>query len=386
MVLSRYEHSIPIKASDMNSVSFWIQVHDIPLSFRNKEVAEQICEVIGPVTKMENLSDCDGGTFIRVRVVVNISLPLCRGQLITLDNNEVHWVSFKYERLPNLCYWCGTLTHPDKDCEHWIESEGSLNKEEQHYGPWLKAAPFMASKKSFLSVPGFYASMKTDKAGWKHIETHSHNRDYPNTTASETPSTLSPKNQEHSQSPEIVEQDKSSVSISPQDQPSTDTDCMGPPFLGSTQMPTQPLDFSQLIEEIDVDIHRFDNAAPACHNPNNSNLGRSPLLVNEHETPIGPPTKGPLTKPCDSNPTQDTNTTSPTQNLTNPVSDKKWVRMQRPTHIPVKENVVVSLGKRSPSPTFEYSRTQKRRTTQGDDSSTPSLETAAAGRQPCRSR
>ena len=220
----------------MNSVSFWIQVHDIPLSFRNKEVAEQICEVIGPVTKMENLSDCDGGTFIRVRVVVNISLPLCRGQLITLDNNEVHWVSFKYERLPNLCYWCGTLTHPDKDCEHWIESEGSLNKEEQHYGPWLKVAPFMASKKSFLSVSGFYASMKIDKVGRRHSETHFHNRDYPNTTAGETPSALSSKNQElsQSQSPKIVEQDMNSVSISPQGQPSTDTDCMGPPFLGST--------------------------------------------------------------------------------------------------------------------------------------------------------
>lgn len=59
---------------------------------------------------------------------MNISLPLCRGRLITLDSNEVHWVSFKYERLPNLCYWCDCLTHPDKDCEWWIESEGTLKK------------------------------------------------------------------------------------------------------------------------------------------------------------------------------------------------------------------------------------------------------------------
>ena len=359
MVLSRYEHSVPIYASDMTSVSFWIQVHDIPLSFRNKEVAEQICEVIGSVTKLENPNDCDGGTFIRVCVVVNISLPLCRGRLITLDNNKVHWVSFKYERLPNLCYWCGCLTHPDKDCECWIESEGSLNKEEQHYGPWLKAASYMASRKSFLSVPGFYASMKTDKPGQKQAGTHSHKRDSPNTTASETPLALSPKNQEHSLSPKIVEQDANTVSISPQGQSSTDTDCTGPPFLGSTLKPTQPLDFGQLTEEVDVDIRCFDNADPACYNVNNCHLGRSPLLVNEQESLNGSPTKGPLTKPRDSNPTQDTNSTTPAQNLMNPANDKKWVRMQRPTHIPVEENAVVSLGKRGPSPTLEYSRTQK---------------------------
>lgn len=54
MVLSRYEHSAPINASDMTIVSFWVQVHDIPLRFQNKEVAEQICGVIGSITQQEN--------------------------------------------------------------------------------------------------------------------------------------------------------------------------------------------------------------------------------------------------------------------------------------------------------------------------------------------
>ena len=167
MVLSRHEHSTPINALDMNTVSFWVQVHDIPLRFRNKEVAEKICDAIGLVTQPKNPTDCDGRSFIQIRVDVNISLPLCRGRLITLDNNVVHWVSFKYERLSNLCYWCGCLTHPDKDYERWIESKGMLNKEEQHFGLWLKAAPFMASRKAFLSIPGFYASKKADKNGQK---------------------------------------------------------------------------------------------------------------------------------------------------------------------------------------------------------------------------
>lgn len=43
MVLSRYDNLTVVNSSDMTSVLFWVQVHDIPLRFRNKEVAEQIC-------------------------------------------------------------------------------------------------------------------------------------------------------------------------------------------------------------------------------------------------------------------------------------------------------------------------------------------------------
>ena len=70
------------------------------------------------------------------------------------------WVPFKYERLPSLCFWCGCLTHDDRDCELWVESEGSLTPESQQFGPWLKAAPFMSSQCYMVKVPGFFAGKK----------------------------------------------------------------------------------------------------------------------------------------------------------------------------------------------------------------------------------
>lgn len=231
MVLARHEHSAPINALDMNTVSFWVQVHDIPLRFRNKEVAEQICGAIGLITQPENPNDCDGESFVRICVNVNISLPLCRGRLITLDNNEVHWVSFKCERLPNLCYLCGCLTHPDKDCDRWIESEGTLNKEEQHFGPWLKAAPFMAFRKNFLSVPGFYTNKKADIHSQKQTGTQSQQQDSPLTAASEFSLALSPKNQEPSLSTKPLAHDANLALINPKGQLAIDTDFSDPPFL-----------------------------------------------------------------------------------------------------------------------------------------------------------
>ena len=69
---------------------------------------------------------------------------------------------FKYERLPSLCFWCGCLGHEDRDCELWVESEGSLLPESQQFGPWLKAAPFVPSRKYVVKVPGIFNAKKAD--------------------------------------------------------------------------------------------------------------------------------------------------------------------------------------------------------------------------------
>lgn len=71
------------------------------------------------------------------------------------------WVSFKYERLPNLCYWCGCLTHADRDCDLWIDSAGTLEEKDKQYGSWLQAAPFMGARKAVVVVPGFYERKET---------------------------------------------------------------------------------------------------------------------------------------------------------------------------------------------------------------------------------
>lgn len=109
-------------------------------------------------------TECDGGNFIRIRVSLDISQPLCRGRLITLEDGKTHWVSFKYERLPNLCYWCGRLTHNDRDCEAWIESEGNLNPDDQQFESWLQAPPFNTSRKKVVSVLSFFVKKKLGNA------------------------------------------------------------------------------------------------------------------------------------------------------------------------------------------------------------------------------
>ena len=64
---------------------------------------------------------------------------------------------FKYERLPNICYWCGKMDHSDRDCDIWLESEGSLAESQKQFGPSQCAPPFFPSKRSVVAFLGFYS-------------------------------------------------------------------------------------------------------------------------------------------------------------------------------------------------------------------------------------
>ena len=135
VVLHRLDTAVLVHEVSFNLVSLWVQVHDIPVSYLNREVAEELCEAIGVVDRNSKDEEVDGGSFIRVRVRVDISVPLCRGRLLSIEDEEELWVSFKYERLPNICYWCGCLDHSDRDCGKWIDSDGTLDSSNKKYGP-----------------------------------------------------------------------------------------------------------------------------------------------------------------------------------------------------------------------------------------------------------
>ena len=59
----------------------------------NTKVVEGICDIVGEVQKSTKVVDDDGGYFIWVRVSIDITLPLCRGRVITMENGEKHWVN-----------------------------------------------------------------------------------------------------------------------------------------------------------------------------------------------------------------------------------------------------------------------------------------------------
>ena len=163
VVLQWYDKEVPLKDLEFDKISIWVQIHDVPLRFMKKTGAGKLCAVVGAVCQEIDEGEMDGGSFLRMKVTIDKNKPLCRGRLISLSHGEQSWVSFKYERLPNICYWYGCLNHVDKDCDLWIESEGNLTKESQAYRAWIHATPFVKGRNIVVKVPGFYAKKKPNK-------------------------------------------------------------------------------------------------------------------------------------------------------------------------------------------------------------------------------
>ena len=49
MVLHRYDKEVDVLDIDFNMVTFWIQVHNLPVRFRTMAIAEKICGTAGLV-------------------------------------------------------------------------------------------------------------------------------------------------------------------------------------------------------------------------------------------------------------------------------------------------------------------------------------------------
>ena len=51
--------------------------------------------------------------------------------------------------------------HDDKDCILWLSSKGSLQLNEQQFGPWLRASQFNQARKSIVEVKGYEVTHKS---------------------------------------------------------------------------------------------------------------------------------------------------------------------------------------------------------------------------------
>ena len=113
-----------------DSVTFWIQLHNVPEHCLTQATGEVVGNTIGALVQVaDSEDDGEGGEFLRVRVVVDIKKPLPRCCKLWSEGEHVGWALLKFERLPNFCYWCGKVTHGENDCDVWLRGKGRLKKE-----------------------------------------------------------------------------------------------------------------------------------------------------------------------------------------------------------------------------------------------------------------
>ena len=83
----------------------------------SQDVGEEIGSKLGNFIEVDRHSwQSDQAKFMRVHVELEIDKPLKRGAYIASSEGERLWLTFKYERLPTVCFIFGKLGHDKKHC------------------------------------------------------------------------------------------------------------------------------------------------------------------------------------------------------------------------------------------------------------------------------
>ncbi|KAK6115860.1 hypothetical protein DH2020_008129 [Rehmannia glutinosa] len=102
------------------------------------QVGRQLGDFIGNFLEYDpRSSNSIWKTFMRIKVGVDVRLPLKRCKKVKLQGEDWYVVNFMYERLGSFCFVCGMLSYIDLFCEKRVELlDGKPVKE---WGPSLRA-------------------------------------------------------------------------------------------------------------------------------------------------------------------------------------------------------------------------------------------------------
>ena len=145
----------PIDDLRFSHVSFWVQIHNLPVRRMTEDSAAVIGKTLGQVERVTDKEDERGGeNCMRVRIRLDVTRPLCRGRMIKMEEGKKSWAAFRYERLPNFCYRCGCLDHAEKDCDVGLRQRNIDSSDGFQYGAWLRAEMDHPLRKTVIVVSG----------------------------------------------------------------------------------------------------------------------------------------------------------------------------------------------------------------------------------------
>ena len=104
------------------------------------KVAEEVGRRVGVVEEVERRHKQEHqNLFMRVKVALPIAKPIWRGRFIVGSEGGRTWVTYRYERLPMFCHYCGLLGHDVCHCAGFFAASKNRGVVDCQYGEWLKS-------------------------------------------------------------------------------------------------------------------------------------------------------------------------------------------------------------------------------------------------------
>lgn len=130
LVLKALEDGMIVSEINFSRCPIWVQVHGLPVNKMSRQNAETLANDF----RSSAIEDTGGGllinrSFLRIKVEIDTNLPLPKGFWLRRngDSNPDVWVYYKYEKLPEFCYWCGRIGHDNRVCRFVTKEEGAIS-------------------------------------------------------------------------------------------------------------------------------------------------------------------------------------------------------------------------------------------------------------------
>ncbi|KAL2933416.1 hypothetical protein RDABS01_016535, partial [Bienertia sinuspersici] len=115
LVFKRWFRGASIKDIKFDHSPIWIRVEGIPLHLNQIQVAIIVLDKLGATSSIDQSTlSSTTPSVIRVRVLLNIKLPLVPGFYLEFGNNKFVWVDLRYEGVFNFCKHYGKFGHHNR--------------------------------------------------------------------------------------------------------------------------------------------------------------------------------------------------------------------------------------------------------------------------------
>ena len=135
----RWIERLRVDQEDFSRFLVWVQLWRLPEFCKTKELGAKIGVRLGEVQEVD-FFNVRGKEIIILKVKVEIDASkFLKSQLkLAGSDKKPMEVSFKYERIGCLCFYCGHLGHKAKACHVFLEDKLAGKQRADKLGPWVK--------------------------------------------------------------------------------------------------------------------------------------------------------------------------------------------------------------------------------------------------------